>query len=122
MLRITVSGEAALLIANAKSPLILAGNGAIRARASEALTEFATRLNIPVVNTFMGKGIIPYTHPLSLWTIGLQQRDIISCAFDQTDLVICVGYDLIEYSPKKWNQIGDIPDYSYWRKSSRSRQ
>ncbi|AFY68457.1 Acetolactate synthase [Thalassoporum mexicanum PCC 7367] len=102
-------GEAAMLIANAKSPLILAGNGAIRARASQALTEFATRLNIPVVNTFMGKGIIPYTHPLSLWTIGLQQRDIISCAFDQTDLVICVGYDLIEYSPKKWNQIGNIP-------------
>jgi acetolactate synthase-1/2/3 large subunit len=102
-------GEAALLIANAKSPVILAGNGAIRARASEALTEFATRLNIPVVNTFMGKGVIPYTHPLSLWTIGLQQRDIISCAFDQTDLVICVGYDLIEYSPKKWNQTGDTP-------------
>jgi acetolactate synthase-1/2/3 large subunit len=57
----------------------------------------------------MGKGAIPYTHPLALWTVGLQQRDLISCAFDETDLVIAIGYDLIEYSPKKWNPEGTIP-------------
>ena len=100
---------AASAISKANNPIILVGNGAIRSQASEALTEFATRLNIPVVNTFMGKGVIPYTHPLSLWTVGLQQRDLISCAFDETDLVIAVGYDLIEYSPKKWNPQGEIP-------------
>ncbi|MGK7914427.1 MAG: acetolactate synthase large subunit [Prochloraceae cyanobacterium] len=99
----------AAAISKAKNPLILAGNGAIRAGASDALTNFATNLNIPVANTFMGKGAIPYTHPLALWTVGLQQRDIISCAFEQTDLVIAVGYDLIEYSPKKWNPQGKIP-------------
>lgn len=98
---------AAIAISKAKNPLILAGNGAIRAEASEALTEFATVLNIPVANTFMGKGAIPYTHPLALWTIGLQQRDVITCAFEESDLVIAVGYDLIEYSPKKWNPDGN---------------
>jgi len=97
---------AAAAISKAKNPLILAGNGVIRGHASEALTEFATQLNIPVANTFMGKGAIPYTHPLSLWTVGLQQRDLISCAFDEADLVIAIGYDLIEYSPKKWNPNG----------------
>lgn len=101
--------RASTAISNAKNPLILVGNGAIRARASEALTEFATRLNIPVANTFMGKGVIPYTHPLALWAVGLQQRDHISCGFDNTDLVICVGYDLIEYSPKRWNPDGATP-------------
>jgi acetolactate synthase I/II/III large subunit len=101
--------EAAVLIARAKDPLILAGNGVIRSHASEALTEFATRLNIPVVNTFMGKGVIPYTHPLSLWTMGLQQRDFITSAFEEADLVIAIGYDLIEFSPKKWNGISSIP-------------
>jgi acetolactate synthase-1/2/3 large subunit len=100
---------AAVAISKAKNPLILAGNGAIRAKASETLTEFATVLNIPVANTFMGKGAIPYTHPLALWTVGLQQRDLISCAFDRSDLVIAVGYDLIEYSPKRWNSEGRIP-------------
>ncbi|BAQ64034.1 acetolactate synthase large subunit [Geminocystis sp. NIES-3709] len=100
---------AALAIAKAKNPLILAGNGAIRAHAADALTEFATRLNIPVANTFMGKGAIPYIHPLSLWTVGLQQRDFITCGFEQSDLIIAVGYDLIEYSPKRWNPDGAIP-------------
>lgn len=100
---------AAAVISKAKNPLILAGNGAIRAKASEALTEFATALNIPVANTFMGKGVIPYTHPLALWAVGLQQRDLISCAFDRSDLIIAVGYDLIEYSPKKWNPDGKLP-------------
>ena len=62
--------QAAVAISKATNPMILVGNGAIRAQASEALTEFATQLNIPVANTFMGKGVIPYTHPLcpmDLW-------------------------------------------------------
>ncbi|UFP95285.1 acetolactate synthase large subunit [Gloeobacter morelensis] len=101
--------QAAELISRADNPLILVGNGAIRCSASAALTEFATRLNIPVANTFMGKGVIPYTHPLALWAVGLQQRDYISCGFDRADLVIAIGYDHIEYSPKKWNPMGDIP-------------
>ncbi|MEB3164803.1 MAG: acetolactate synthase large subunit, partial [Prochlorothrix sp.] len=101
--------EAASLISKAENPLILVGNGAIRANASDSVTEFATQLQIPVANTFMGKGVLPYTHPLALWSVGLQQRDYISCGFDRTDLVIAVGYDLIEYSPKRWNPEGNIP-------------
>ncbi|MDX2098465.1 MAG: acetolactate synthase large subunit [Leptolyngbyaceae cyanobacterium bins.59] len=100
---------AAAAISKAKTPVILAGNGIIRANASEALTQFATQLNIPVANTFMGKGAIPYTHPLSLWAVGLQQRDYISCMFERADLVIAIGYDFIEYAPKKWNPDGSIP-------------
>ncbi|WP_446880459.1 thiamine pyrophosphate-binding protein, partial [Phormidesmis sp. 146-33] len=95
--------KAAIAISHAKNPLILVGNGAIRANASDMVTKFATQLNIPVANTFMGKGVIPFEHPLALWAVGLQQRDYISCGFDQADLVIAIGYDLIEYSPKKWN-------------------
>jgi acetolactate synthase I/II/III large subunit len=101
--------QAAEVISRAENPLILVGNGVIRARASKALTLFATELNIPVANTFMGKGVIPYKHPLALWAVGLQQRDYINCGFDKADLVIAIGYDLVEYSPKKWNPEGNIP-------------
>jgi acetolactate synthase I/II/III large subunit len=101
--------QAAELISRAENPLILVGNGVIRAQASKALTLFATELNIPVANTFMGKGVIPYKHPLALWAVGLQQRDYINCGFDRADLVIAIGYDLVEYSPKKWNPEGTIP-------------
>lgn len=101
--------NASFAIAKAKNPLILAGNGVIRANGAMALTNFATVLNIPVANTFMGKGVIPYIHPLSLWTVGLQQRDFITCAFEKADLIIAVGYDFIEYSPKRWNPDGNTP-------------
>jgi acetolactate synthase-1/2/3 large subunit len=100
--------RAAAAISQAQNPLILVGNGALRGRASAAVTQFATQLHIPVVNTFMGKGAIPYTHPNALWAVGLQQRDYISCGFDSTDLVIAIGYDLIEYSPKRWNPAGKL--------------
>lgn len=101
--------KAAAAISKAKNPIILAGNGVLRGNASDALTEFATQLTIPVANTFMGKGAIPYTHRMALWTVGLQQRDFISCGFDSADLVIAVGYDLVEYSPKRWNPDSVIP-------------
>lgn len=101
--------QAAEVISKANNPIILVGNGAIRAHASEAVTQFASQLNIPVANTFMGKGVIPYTHPLALWSVGLQLRDYINCGFDRADLVIAIGYDLIEYSPKKWNSDSKIP-------------
>ncbi|MCY6960065.1 acetolactate synthase large subunit [Clostridium brassicae] len=100
--------RAAVAISRAKNPVILVGNGAIRANASTALLDMVNRLNIPVANTFMGKGIVPYTHPLSLWSIGLAQRDYVNRILEKVDLVIAVGYDIIEYAPKKWNPNGDI--------------
>ena len=101
--------KASAAISKAKNPIILAGNGVLRGHASETLTEFATQLTIPVANTFMGKGAVPYTHRMALWTVGLQQRDFISCGFDSADLVVAVGYDLVEFSPKRWNPEGEIP-------------
>ncbi|NJN30954.1 MAG: acetolactate synthase large subunit [Synechococcales cyanobacterium RM1_1_8] len=101
--------EAAALIAQAQHPLMLVGNGVIRAGASAALTALVDRLQIPVANTFMGKGAISFEHPRSLWCVGLQQRDFINCGLDRADLIITVGYDLIEYSPKRWNPEGRLP-------------
>lgn len=101
--------RAAVAISQASHPMILAGNGAIRNRASDAITKFARKHNIPVTNTFMGKGLLDYTDERSLWTVGLQQRDYVACAIDESDLIIAIGYDLIEYGPKKWNPKGDRP-------------
>lgn len=95
--------EAAELIGAAKQPLILAGNGVIRGKASEQLVAFAEALNIPVANTFMAKGVIPVSHPLSLGTVGLQARDYIACGFDRADVIICVGFDMVEYPPAAWH-------------------
>ncbi len=101
--------KAAIAISQASRPMMLVGNGAIRNRASNAITRFAREQNIPVTNTFMGKGLLDYTDERSLWTVGLQQRDYIACALDESDLIIAVGYDLVEYGPKKWNPEGSRP-------------
>src|SRR5690554_5559734 len=65
------------LLSSAKKPLILAGNGAIRKLASKHLTEFATRCNIPVVSTFMGKGSLSDKKEQSLFSIGLGFKDYV---------------------------------------------
>lgn len=99
--------QAAALISAARNPIILAGNGVVRARASRQLAAFAERLNIPVANTFMAKGVIPFRHPCALGSAGLQANDYVSCGFDRADLVICVGYDLVEYHPYLWHPSRD---------------
>ena len=91
------------MISEAVRPVVLAGNGVIRGHASEALVRFAERLNIPVATTFMAKGVIPDTHPLALGAIGLQTPDYVNFAFAEADLVIAVGYDVVEYAPRSWN-------------------
>ena len=95
--------EAAGIIFQAKKPLILVGHSAIRNKASQAITQFAEKLKIPVINTMMAKGVIPYDSPYSLWTIGIPQKDYPDLAFEEADLVIAVGYDIVEYAPRKWN-------------------
>ena len=95
--------RAAKIISEARDPIVLAGNGVARGRASEALRNFVDTVGIPVVETFMGKGSLPDTHPLCLGTVGLQEHDYVSCGLDRADVVICVGYDLVEYAPARWN-------------------
>ncbi|MBI3468460.1 MAG: acetolactate synthase large subunit [Planctomycetes bacterium] len=95
--------RAARIISEAASPVVLAGNGVARGRAAAALVRFGERLNIPVATTFMGKGVIPDDHPLSLGAIGLQAHDYVNFGFDQADVVIAAGYDLVEYSACLWN-------------------
>jgi len=96
--------EAVDLIAEAKKPIILAGNGAIRKRAAQQLHRLAHKLGIGVVNTFMGKGAIPMDDDHCLFTMGLGSGDYNNLAFDDADLVISCGYDLVEYSPSAWNR------------------
>jgi acetolactate synthase-1/2/3 large subunit len=99
--------EVAQIISGAKAPIILAGHGVIRAGASQALSEFAQKLNIPVANTFMAKGVIPFRHPMALGSAGLQARDYVALGFDKADVIICVGYDLVEYHPHLWHPTRD---------------
>jgi len=96
--------QAAEIISNARYPLVMAGNGVVRARADDRLVAFAEKLKLPVATTFMAKGSIPFSHELSLGTVGLQAHDYVACGFDRADVIVCIGYDMIEYHPHLWNK------------------
>jgi acetolactate synthase-1/2/3 large subunit len=95
--------KAADLIRNAINPVALAGNGVVRAGAAPALREFCRSTGIAVAETFMGKGVLDYEDPKALGTVGLQARDYAMAGFEDADVVIAIGYDLVEHSPKHWN-------------------
>ncbi len=99
--------QAMALIREARRPIILAGNGCIRRRAARQLRIFAERTGIGVVSTFMAKGAVDRDAPYCLFTVGLQSKDLVACAIDASDLVITLGYDMVEYEPSLWNSTGD---------------
>ena len=91
------------LIASATKPIIIAGNGAVRRNASPELRRLCDLTGIGVVNTFMAKGCVPRDAAYCLFTMGLQQKDYPVHAVDEADLVVTIGYDLVEYPPRLWN-------------------
>ena len=100
------------LIGQAERPVILAGNGVIRRHAAgrqtvARLRSLAAGSSLPVVPTFMAKGVIDYRDPLAQPAVGLRTRPADEGALNQADLVIAVGYDLVEWAPKSWNRDND---------------
>lgn len=95
--------EAAALIQEARRPVVIAGNGVIRRRASAELTSLVRKLRLPVTHTFMGMGSVDYREPFCLATLGLHQRDWVMCGLEAADVVIAVGYDQVEFEPCFWN-------------------
>jgi acetolactate synthase-1/2/3 large subunit len=99
--------RAVKVLESAKSPILLAGHGAARDNAQDALIRFSEYLHIPVATTFMGKGVFPDMHPNALGTIGFMRRDYVNFGFDLADVLICVGYDLQEFDPIRINPKSD---------------
>jgi acetolactate synthase-1/2/3 large subunit len=90
-------------IVSAKRPIIIAGNGTIRKRASKQLRLFCELTGVGVVSTFMAKGCVDMDAHYCLFTIGLAAKDVVSRAVDAADVVITLGYDMVEYDPRLWN-------------------
>ena len=102
-----IVNKAFALIKQSKRPIILAGNGCIRKRASKQLRDFCEKTGIGVISTFMAKGSVDMDADYCLYTIGLQAKDYVACAIDASDLVITLGYDMVEYHPELWNSHKD---------------
>src|SRR5487761_902428 len=86
--------RATKILEDARFPIIVAGHGAARNNAEDALVRFSEKLNIPVATTFIG-------------TVGFGDRDYVNFGFDSSDVIISVGYDLQEFDPVRINRNAD---------------
>ena len=102
-----IVNQAFELLRDAERPVILAGNGCIRRRASRQLKLFCEKTSIGVVSTFMAKGCVDLDADYCLFTAGLGARDRVNLAIDEADLVISLGFDMVEYHPRLWNPNAD---------------
>lgn len=96
--------RAATMICEAKNPLIIVSSGANRKAITEKLEDFVERTGIYLVHTQMGKGVVPDDCSYSLFATGIHARDYVNCGIDGADLIITIGYDIVEYPPYLWNR------------------
>lgn len=92
------------MIKNAKLPVILAGMRASSQEVTESLHKLLEKVALPVVETYQGAGVI--SHELIddyFGRVGLFRNQIGDTLLKQSDLVIAVGYDPVEYEARNWN-------------------
>ena len=95
--------RAAAVLNDAKRPIVLAGHGAARSGAADALRRFSEVLGLPVATTFHGKGVFPDDHPNALGAVGFMSHDYVNFGFDEADVIVSVGYELQEFDPVRLN-------------------
>ena len=100
--------RAAHLLQNASRPVLLVGNGVVRQGASQALRDFCRQTGLHVITTFMGKGVVDSADEHFLFTAGLSAQNYPGGFMGRADLVVCIGYDLVEWPPSAWNPDGDV--------------
>ncbi len=93
---------AAKMIAEAKTPLLLCGSGAVFANAATSVAQLADAVGMPVLTTPGGRGIYPEDGPLALGQTGLYFTDPGKTYHDDADLVISVGSRLEAFSTNSW--------------------
>ncbi len=83
--------KAARMVGRARRPVLLVGHGAVISGAEKAIMYLAEKMQIPVVNTLLGKGGFPETHPLSLGMLGMHGTAYANKAVEHCDLIMSIG-------------------------------
>ncbi len=99
------------LLAASDSPVIVAGEGVVRADATDELTRFATAADVPVVTSMNGKGAIAETDPHALGVVGRWGFcQVANDALEDADLVLGFGTRFGELTSVGWSLVPeDVP-------------
>jgi acetolactate synthase-1/2/3 large subunit len=83
--------KAVLMLEQSRRPVLLIGHGAVISGAEKPILNLAEKLQVPVVNTLLGKGCFPETHPLSLGMLGMHGTAYANRAVQNCDLIMSIG-------------------------------
>lgn len=83
--------KAAEIINKSKRPVIYAGGGIILSNGAKELFDFATKADIPVTESMMGRSAFPSSSPLNLGMVGMHGTKASNNAVTESDLVIALG-------------------------------
>lgn len=83
--------EAINAINEAKKPYVFVGGGCISANASDAIHEFVEKIDAPVADTLMGKGVFPADNSRYTGMVGMHGTKISNIGISQCDLLIAIG-------------------------------
>ncbi|MFE7772978.1 thiamine pyrophosphate-binding protein [Streptomyces sp. NPDC057445] len=106
----SAADEAAALLRSAEHPVLVVGAAAIRAGAVPAIRALAERLNIPVITTYIAKGVLPVGHELNYGAVtgymdGILGFPALETLFGPADVILTVGYDYAEdLRPSMWQR------------------
>lgn len=78
-------------IISSSRPIIVSGGGVIYSEAEDSLLKFIEQTGVPVIETFAGKGALPYNHPLNLGAAGATGTEGANYYSERADLVIGIG-------------------------------
>ena len=98
------------LIKNSKMPVILVGQRGADEEITTALRKLLSDYSLPVVETYQAAGVVSRDLEQQSYfgRIGLFRNQVGDQLLQQSDLVIAVGYDPIEYEPRNWNKEGNL--------------
>ncbi|MEV7090319.1 thiamine pyrophosphate-binding protein [Streptomyces sp. NPDC093085] len=106
----SAADQAAELLAGARHPVLVVGAATIRSGAVPAVRALAERLNIPVITTYIAKGVLPHGHELNYGAVtgymdGILNFPALDTLFAPVDLVLTLGYDYAEdLRPSMWQK------------------
>lgn len=98
------------LIKNSKMPVVLVGQRGADEKITTALRKLLSDYSLPVVETYQAAGVVSRDLEQQSYfgRIGLFRNQVGDQLLQQSDLVIAVGYDPIEYEPRNWNKEGNL--------------
>lgn len=95
------------MLCKAARPLIVAGGGVFYADAQLQLRALAERLNVPVIHTMMGKGVLPADHPLSVGMLGMHGAACANRVMNRADVILIVGARVGDRSVKNPGRVSE---------------